>query len=167
MPAWLVPAALTLLGVFFKYIWIAAVPDMQDAELVAHANANTGRLNYGINSAKLAFPRYDDWLVCTGVLILIELSSGLRSFLSWKPFVHLGRLGFSIALTSGTVMLSLGSLVFYHLSHTLGWTNVHAITGVLFVIFVPLCLVCAEIFSVFVDDFSLALSQVAFRFARE
>ncbi|PWN53719.1 hypothetical protein IE53DRAFT_383760 [Violaceomyces palustris] len=165
VPVWLFPTLFTLLGIFFKYLWISILPEKRDAELVAHVNGNTGKLNHNFNSTKYAYPRYDDWLLSMGILMLIEISGKARGFLSWKPFVHLGRLSFSIALISGTIMLSLGSLIFHHLSSNLGW-SINTIVGVEFLILIPLCLVSAEIFSRVVDDASLFIAKVLFNFAR-
>ena len=91
---WIPAAALALLGVFFKYLWAAALPGMADNEIIAHADPNTGKLNHNIDPAITAYPRYDDWLLVTGTLILIELSPRVQAVLSIKPLAYLGRLSF-------------------------------------------------------------------------
>jgi hypothetical protein len=166
VPTWLIPACIMLLGLFFKYLWRAALPHLEDREVIAHADLNTAKLNYGVDPSKQAFPRYDNWLVCTGLLLLIELSPRAQRALEWGPLPHLGKLSFSIALTAGTIMLSAGSIIYYCLVHSLGFESYSTINGVLFLILMPLCLIGAEIFSLVVDDASLAMSKGMFIFFR-
>ncbi|UZJ55588.1 hypothetical protein CBS101457_004908 [Exobasidium rhododendri] len=162
---WVVPSVLVLLGVFFKYLWADALPRIAPNEIRAHADLNAAGLNL-VDPLVEAYPRYDNWLLCTGLLLLIEMSPRVQRYLAWKPLAYLGRLSFSIALTSGTIMLSLGSVIYYCLTEALHFTNHATITGILFLIFIPLCLVCAELFSRIVDDASLAISRSFFRFSR-
>ncbi|PWN92650.1 hypothetical protein FA10DRAFT_246498 [Acaromyces ingoldii] len=166
IPLYLFPLAMFLVGVMFKYLW-AGLPQYADRELVAHANVNTAKLDWDALQEHKAVPRYDDYLVCVGLLGLVELSHSARRVLSWRPLTYLGRLGFSIALTSGLIMVSLGSVVYYCLVESLGFqAQSSSTTAVLFFIFVPLCLVCADIYSRLVDDVSLWASRFLFHFFR-
>ncbi len=80
--------------------------------------------------------------------------------------MHLGRLSFSIALTSGTIMLSAGSAIYYQLVTVHGFESYATLTGVMFLIMIPLCLIGAEIFSYVVDDAGLWLARGMFEFVR-
>lgn len=163
---WSLPPVFIVVGIVFKYLWIAALPQYFTKELYAHGDPHTGLLTTAVTPSTQAYPRYDDWFLCTGVLIAIELSTHLQRFFSWAPFVYLGRLGFSIALIAGTVMLSLGSLLHTHLVDTLAWDSPAKVLAVEFFAMVPFALACADIYSRIIDDFSLSLSHELFKFAR-
>ncbi|TKY88674.1 hypothetical protein EX895_002305 [Sporisorium graminicola] len=166
IPAFLPGALLLVLGVALKYIWIAALPADANRDIVAHVDGNTGRLNYATDPAATAYPRYDNYLVATGALYLIELSPRLQRIFAARPLVHVGRWAFSIALISGTLMLSLGSLVWFHLTHGLGWTSEAAVLGVLFVILVPASCALAEAYSRVIDDGALYAADWLFKWVR-
>lgn len=163
---WVVPIFMTLLGIFFKFFWEDALPKTSPYEIVAHASLNLAGLNHDTNPLTTAYPRYDNWLLCTGLLLLVELSPKAQRTLSWQPLVYLGRLSFSIALLSGTVMLSLGSVIYYCLVEALNVTNVATITGILFFFMIPASLIFAHVFSAVVDDASLFLSRHFFQVSR-
>jgi peptidoglycan/LPS O-acetylase OafA/YrhL len=163
---WIAPIIFVFLGIFFKYLWADVLPQDALKEIKAHASQDNAGLNYDTNPVTKAYPRYDNWLLCTGLLLLVELSPLAQRVLSWKPLVYLGRLSFSIALLSGTIMLSLGSLVYYHLVSSMHMVNQAAILAILFAIFVPMSLVSAHIFSILVDDSSLFFSRFMFKVSR-
>ncbi|UZJ53604.1 hypothetical protein CBS101457_002924 [Exobasidium rhododendri] len=164
LPYTAIPLALILLGTILKYLWIAALPSKINNELVFHASINTAKLLRNIDPSKQAYPRYDNWILFTGFLILLELSPRLQAIFSVRPLVLLGRLSFSIVLISGTVMMSLGSLVYQYLVEQAGIANASTLTGVMFLIFVPLCLLFALIWSTLIDQTSLWLSRKFFQF---
>lgn len=166
VPIWVPGVVFAVLGAFFKYLWIAALPEDFNNEIVAHVDGNTGKLNYNTNPAMVAFPRYDNWLLATGVLYLIEISPALQRVLSTKALTHVARWAFSIALITGTLMLSLGSLIFHHLTQTAGWTNQAGILGVLFLCLIPTSCALAELYSRAIDDASLLAANWLFKWVR-
>lgn len=166
VPAWVPGAVFAVVGVIFKYLWIAGLPADAQNEIVAHVDGNTGKLNYGVNPAQVAFPRYDNWLVATGILYLIELSPRAQRSLSTPVLKYIGRWAFSISLISGTLMLSLGSLLRYHLTASLGWTSPAAILAVLFAALIPASLVVVEVYARLVDDAALWVADWLFRWIR-
>ena len=166
VPAWVPGVAFVLLGTMFKYLWTAALPQDFNNEIIAHVNGNTGKLNYDTNPAQVAYPRYDNWLLATGVLYLIELSPRTQRILGAKPLVYVGRWAFSIALITGTLMLSLGSLIYHHLTQTVGWTNQAGILGVLFLALIPASCGLAEVYSRAIDDGSLWCADWIFKWVR-
>lgn len=166
VPTWLPGLLFVLLGTFFKYLWIAALPADANNEVHAHVDGNTGKLNYSTNPSVTAYPRYDNWLLATGLLYLIEISPVAKRVLANKVFVHMGRWAFSIALISGTLMLSLGSLVWHHLTVSLGWKNEAGILGVLFLILMPASCLLAEAYSRLIDDSTLWFCNWLFRWIR-
>jgi hypothetical protein len=160
----IIPYALILLGVVFRYLWIAAIPSKYDNEFVFHADINTGKLLRDVDPNKQAIPRYDNWLLITGFFILLELSPRLQSLFSRKPLVFMGRLAFSIILISATVMMSLGSLVYQYLVEQAGIESISTLTGVMFLIFIPLCLIFSFIWYLVVDEAFLRLSHLFYLF---
>lgn len=161
-----VPLFLILLGTLLKYLWIAILPSKQDNEYVFHADINTAKLLRNINPNTQAYPRYDDYFIAAGFFILLELSPLLRRIFSARPLVILGRLSFSIVLVSGTVMMSLGSLIYQYLVEQANITNISTLTGIMFLIFIPLCIIFAFIWSILVDQTSIKLSHLFFKFLK-
>ena len=164
--AWIPGVVMLAMGAVLKYVWIAAVPAAANREVIAHVNGNTGKLNYGTDPSQVAYPRYDNWLVATALLYLVELSPSIQRLLSAKPLVYVARWAFSIALISGTVMLSLGSLVWFYLSQTLGWQSEAAVLAVLFAVLVPASLVVVEAYSRLFDSGALWAADWLFRWVR-
>ncbi len=119
----LIPAIFMVLGAMFKYLWIAALPQYYYNDYIGHIDLNTGALNRHWDYNNRAYPRWDDWFLATGLLVFVELSPGLQKFFSSKVFTYFGRLGFSIAMVAGTVMLSVGSMFYHYLVETHGWTS--------------------------------------------
>jgi hypothetical protein len=163
---WLVPAGMLFAGLLLRYVWTSIAPQYANKELLAHGDVGTGGITKGFDAVTRAFPRYDTWLVCTGFLILLELSDKMQVVLASPLFTYLGRLAFSIVLLSGTIMISLGGALHSHLVQNLGWTNPSKIVFVEFLTMVPFCLIGADIWSRTVDDLGLKASHVIFEFAR-
>ncbi|SPO29633.1 uncharacterized protein UTRI_05455 [Ustilago trichophora] len=166
IPTWLPGVVFTLLGAFFKYLWIAALPQDYNNEIVAHVDGTTGKLNYNTDPSQTAYPRYDNWLLATGLLYLVEISPLIQRILSTKVLVHTGRWAFSIALITGTFMLSLGSLIHHHLTVTAAWKNEAGILAVLFLALVPASCGLAEMYSRVIDDVGLWSSDWLFKWIR-
>ncbi|EPQ26686.1 uncharacterized protein PFL1_05665 [Pseudozyma flocculosa PF-1] len=168
VPTWLPALVFTLAGLLMKYLWTAALPGSYANDYIVHANTNTGKLNYGFEGFHIAMPRWDDWLLATGLFVLVETTPALQRLLASKPVSYCGRWSFSIALLSGTVMQSLGSTLYVHLRDSQGWQRNGAATlAALFFTMVPTCLVVAEAFSRIVDDAALWLARFMFNFIRE
>ncbi|SPC67725.1 uncharacterized protein UHOD_06810 [Ustilago sp. UG-2017b] len=165
-PTWVPGAVFLFWGTLLKYLWIAAFPEAAHREYIAHVDGNTGKLNYSLDPAQVAYPRYDNWLVATGVLYLIEISPATKRILSSKPLAYMGRWSFSITLITATLMLSLGSLLRHHLVQTLGWTGEGGILAVLFVVLIPASVVLAEVYSRIVDDAGLWVANWMFKWIR-
>lgn len=162
----LIPMIFVILGVVLKYIAISIMPSTFYNDYIGHIDLNTGQLNRHWDYNNKAYPRWDDWLLATGLLCLVELSPALQKVFSAKPLTYFGRLGFSIAMVSGTVMLSVGSLLYNHLTVSLGWTSPAQITAALFFTMVPLSILACDVWSRVVDDFSLAFARGVFHFMR-
>ncbi|SJX64753.1 uncharacterized protein SRS1_15570 [Sporisorium reilianum f. sp. reilianum] len=162
----LIPFIFVVLGVMFKYLWIAALPGNYYDDYIGHIDLNTGTLYRHWDYNNIAYPRWDDWLLATGLLVLVELSPALQKFFSAGIFTDFGRLGFSIAMVSGTVMLSVGSLFYSHLTEGLGWTSPAQITAALFFTMVPLSVLACDVWSRVVDDGCIAFARGFFHFMR-
>ncbi|KAJ1025146.1 hypothetical protein NDA16_002652 [Ustilago loliicola] len=166
IPTWVPGIAFLAIGTLLKYLWIAAFPEAAEREYIAHVDGHTGKLNYSLNPSEIAYPRYDNWFLATGILYLVEISPSAQKILGSRVVAYMGRWAFSIALISGTLMLSLGSLLRHHLVQNLGWSGEGGILGVLFVVLVPASLVLAEVYSRVVDDAGLWAANWLFKWIR-
>jgi len=63
-------------------------------------------------------------------------------------------------------MLSVGSLLYSHLTESLGWTSPAQITAVLFFSMVPLAILACDVWSRVVDDGCLAFARGTFHWFR-
>ncbi|EST08902.1 hypothetical protein PSEUBRA_001624 [Kalmanozyma brasiliensis GHG001] len=162
----LIPQIMMVLGLLLKYVWIAIVPSKYYNDYIGHIDLNTGTLNREWDYNNRAYPRWDDWLLATGLLVLVELSPALQKVFSNRALTYFGRLGFSIAMVSGTVMLSVGSILYAHLTESLSWTSPAQITAVLFFTMVPLSILACDVWSRVVDDASIAFARGVFHFFR-
>lgn len=159
---WASAAALAT-GFLLKYLWTAAFPSHIDAELVFHADLDTGKLLFDASSSGLVYPRYDDFLVCLGLLALVELTPVLRRALDVAPLRFLGSLGFAIMLTAGPLLLSLGAYIYRELVTHHGWSDDGA-RAMLFASMMPACLVAAAVWTRIVDDGALWFSRAVYHF---
>lgn len=166
IPVWLPGIIFVFIGTLLKYLWISAFPEAAEREYIAHVDGHTGKLNYSLNPSQVAYPRYDNWFLATGILYLIEISPLAQKVLGSKPVAYMGKWAFSIALISGTLMLSLGSLIRHHLTQNLSWTGEGGILGVLFVTLIPASIVLAEVYSRVVDDAGLWVANWVFKWIR-
>ncbi|CDW97854.1 hypothetical protein [Sporisorium scitamineum] len=164
--AWVPGVVMVGMGVVLKYLCIAGFPQAANREIVAHVDGHTAKLNYNTDPSSTAYPRYDNWLLATGLLYLVELSPAIQRLLSTRLLVYVGRWAFSIALISGTLMLSLGSLLWFHLTDNLGWTSDAGVLAVLFVVLVPASCALVEAYSRLVDDVALWGADWLFRWIR-
>jgi hypothetical protein len=142
-PLWLPSLALFLVGVLQKFLWMS-IPSFRDHEYVAHTDILTGGLVRNLNSGITPFPRIDDWMVITGLLLLIELLPRFQSVLDNMILRHLSRLSFSIMLTSGSIFVSLGAFIRNQMIQQAGITDPAALLGILFVTVVPVAILVAE-----------------------
>lgn len=150
-------------GYMLKYLYTAAFPSQRNSENVFHADLNTGKLLFHHATSGLVYPRYDDFLICVGLLSLVELSPALRNNLDVRSLRFFGSLGFAILLTAGPLLLSLGTFTYRALVEAHGFSDTAAV-GVLFVTMIPACLTVAAIWARIVDDGALAFSRAFFRF---
>ena len=67
---WIAPWTLLGLGVFFKYLWADAFPAVGPYEIRAHAAQSSQGLNFSSDPTNTAYPRYDNYFFCTGLLLL-------------------------------------------------------------------------------------------------
>ncbi|KAE8214800.1 hypothetical protein CF327_g1842 [Tilletia walkeri] len=140
----LVPLTTLALGIFLKY-YFASMPEHSDY-MATHVDATTGRW-VQTPEPIYRFPRIDDYFVAASSLLLLELSPrSVRAVFDNIALRWLGRISFALFLTSGTIMLSLGSLLYHHLVHSVGVTDTSKVLAAVFLATVPVSLVTAEIF---------------------
>lgn len=91
-PYWILAIFSVVLGLTLKYLWVAALPQHLRAELVLHPSIHlTQGLTVQTFNEDQAYARLDDYLIVVGVLFLLELSSRMRSVLSSRLLVQLGK----------------------------------------------------------------------------
>ncbi|UZJ53102.1 hypothetical protein CBS101457_002422 [Exobasidium rhododendri] len=156
------PFILLAIGAALKYSW-ASIPTHRDDELVARVDPTSGALDRHYD-VLVASPRIDDFLVVSAVFLLIELTPGLTDFLNRRSLRFLGSLAFSSFLTSGTIMLAVGSALHHHLSKTFGWNSHNPVLVlILFVCSIPSACVFSLLWRITVDDGTLAVARSMYR----
>lgn len=91
LPFWTLGAVFMAAGFIMQFVWTAARPDLQNAELFYHTGIyNTGGLNTAVdvNAAQI---RADCFLIVIGFSLILETSSKLQSIFSSKFLVLLGK----------------------------------------------------------------------------
>ncbi|CAD6893332.1 unnamed protein product [Tilletia controversa] len=166
LASWLPPLVLLVLGVTLKYLWVF-FPDRKNDEIIWHFNKFTGGLNHDFPIYQIAFPRLDDWFVCTGAFFLLEMSHGVRVVFDNFLFKAFARISFPLFLLSGTVFMSLGTFLHQHLYHSQNWTSEAALLGVEFAACIPLAIGVATAFHFVVEEPSIIFSRWLFKWLRE
>lgn len=124
VPYWTMPAFLTGVGVFLKYLYVAIRPDLYTNELNAHTSTYLvgGTLEGYVDYSRPAM-RLDNYFVVLGTLVLIEMTPWMQRVLSVRFLQYIGhvspsRLYFIIVLT---LQLSLSAYLLQGcLSYTMG-----------------------------------------------
>lgn len=91
LPVWIVGGLLMAAGFIMQFVWTAARPDLQNAELMYHTGIySTGGLNKGVD-VTAAQIRADCYLIILGFSLILETSSVVKSAFRNKFLVLLGR----------------------------------------------------------------------------
>jgi hypothetical protein len=100
MPFWSVGALCMAAGFIMQFVWTAARPDLQNAELYYHTGIySTGGLMASIDSAAPQL-RADCYLIILGFSLILETSSLLQSVFRNRFLVLLGKRSLSMPLFS-------------------------------------------------------------------
>jgi len=91
IPFWVIGSLLMAAGFIMQFVWTAARPDLQNAELLYHTGIyNTGGLNKSVD-VTAAQIRADCYLIVLGFFLILESSSVVQSVFRNKFLVLLGR----------------------------------------------------------------------------
>lgn len=91
IPVWIIGSIFMSAGFIMQFVWTAARPDLQNAELMYHTGIyNTGGLNTSVD-VKDNQIRADCYLIVLGFSLILETSSVLQSIFRNKFLVLLGR----------------------------------------------------------------------------
>jgi len=91
LPVWIIGGLLMSAGFIMQFVWTAARPDLQNAELLYHTGIyNTGGLNTSVD-VTAAQIRADCYLIILGFFLILETSSVVQSVFRNKFLVLLGR----------------------------------------------------------------------------
>lgn len=106
-PSWVVGVIMAAMGLAFKYAF-TVLPQYSNSLLVLHPfldlSEQTSRSAY---VAEGPYPRLDDWLLITGIMVLVEFTPKLQKFLSMPVLTYLGERAFStytLVLTARPVL---------------------------------------------------------------
>lgn len=91
IPFWMLGALSMIAGFTMQFVWVAARPDLQNAELFYHTGIyTTGGLNTGVD-VTAAQIRADCYLIVLGFSLILETSSKLQSIFRNRFLVALGK----------------------------------------------------------------------------
>lgn len=108
VPVWIIGGLLMAAGFIMQFVWTAARPDLQNAELFYHTGIySTGGLNKGVD-VTAAQIRADCYLIILGFSLILETSSVVRSVFRSKFLVFLGRRSLSYFLIQSIIIYTLG-----------------------------------------------------------
>lgn len=144
IPLWIPPFIVFFLGVVQKYLWVS-FPSYRNHEYIAHTDILTAGLVRDLNPGITPYPRIDDWMVITGLLVLVEIVPRMQSVLDNDILKHFGRLSFSVMMTSGSIYASLGAYIRNTLTLKNGINDEATILAVQFFTCAPLAFFVAEL----------------------
>jgi hypothetical protein len=102
IPLWVIGGLLMSAGFIMQFVWTAARPDLQNAELLYHTGIyNTGGLNTSVD-VTAAQIRADCYLIVLGFFLILETSSIVQSIFRNKFLVLLGRRSLSTSRPTHT-----------------------------------------------------------------
>ena len=94
VPFWAAGAFCFLAGFALQFVWVAAAPQLENAELNYHTGLySTGGINYGVDSTA-AQMRADCWLIVVGFSLMLESSAILQAIFRSRFLVFLGKRSF-------------------------------------------------------------------------
>lgn len=166
VPLWVPFIAIFFIGVLQKYLWMA-FPSFRDHEYVAHTDILTAGLIRDLNSGTTPFPRIDDWMVVTGLLLTVEVLPSLQSVLDNAVLKHIARLSFFIMLTSGSIYVSLGAYIYNLMQQERNITDVSTLLAIVFFSCVPIAVLVAEAGHWTVDVGCMMASRWLFKWMRQ
>lgn len=166
-------------GTALKY-FTAVLPQYRNAELLLHPFYD---LSQSVSRQTVIttgpYPRVDDWLVMTGMLLLVESSERVRAIFSCRPFVGAGERAFSkyahplckllcssdhnagIFTAQSLLTWTAGIKLWLLLQERATMSNAAANAIVLLVI-LPAVIVSAEVFHRLIDRPSVRLASTVF-----
>ncbi|ORY76055.1 hypothetical protein BCR37DRAFT_383611 [Protomyces lactucae-debilis] len=163
--AYVVPAVFLSIGVILKYVYQVAEPNKINDELVFRTPVYGGGLSRDI-SVNEPTQRISSWFVVVGCLMFLEMNTLLQKIFSNPLFRYLGRISFSWFLLQGCIIYTLGLRINFNLQIQKEWAAPLA-QFVVFLITLPLSVVCADVFTRLVDNPSKWLADYLFDWIRK
>jgi hypothetical protein len=143
VPLWVPPVVVCFIGLLQKYLWMS-LPSFRDNEYVAHTDILTAGLVRDLNAGTTPYPRIDDWMVITGLLVAVEMLPKMQILLDNMILKHIARLSFSVIMTSGSVFSSLGAYIWIQVEQNTTITDDASLLAVVFFTCVPFAILVAE-----------------------
>jgi len=143
IPFWSLGALFMAAGFIMQFVWTAARPDLQSAELHYHTGIySTGGLTEWVDSAAPQL-RADCYLIILGFSLILETSSLLQSVFRSSFLVLLGKRSLSYFLLQSIVIYGLGIKIVTSMAGT-DLSGYSRATGVAFVVSLLITVLAAE-----------------------
>ncbi|ERF73966.1 hypothetical protein EPUS_05389 [Endocarpon pusillum Z07020] len=139
-------------GLAMKYVWVAARPDLRNAELKSHPIFYfSDKVSFETFDKSAPYPRNDNYLLIVGILLLVETLEPVKSFLAGnRTLLFFGKRSFSFFTAQSIFVYTIGMKLALHLrtARDLSISSTNAIT--IFTL-IPCILLGAELFYRLVD----------------
>ncbi|KAF2766098.1 hypothetical protein EJ03DRAFT_354231 [Teratosphaeria nubilosa] len=161
LPAWAISAFMGAAGLGMKYT-LVSLPQYTNAEIVVHPFVDLSEQTNKEQFIDMGpYPRLDDWLVITAVLLVIETVAGARHVLAAKPLAWLGERAFALFFAQSIIFWSAGIKLWLYIHNKADFSTAAANVVVLAAC-VPAVLVLAELFYRLIDVPSQWLARRAY-----
>ncbi|KAK5717702.1 hypothetical protein LTR15_008541 [Elasticomyces elasticus] len=155
-----------LAGYAMQFTWVAARPDLQNAELKYHTGLySTGGLQTFVDPTTPQL-RADDYLVIVGFYIFLETSEVLQKIFRNKTFVFLGNRSYSYFLLQSIIAYTLGIKT---VSKMIGdsMDGYSKAVGIAFIACLLVTVAAGEVFYWLIDKPSQKLARMVFTWMLE
>ena len=165
LPYWVLPGLSLAVGIILKYVYEDAEPTKINNELIFHSPIYGGGLNrdYDINQPQ---QRASSWFLMVGILLIVEASPVAQKIMGNPLFRYLGRLSFGWFLTMSILMYGAGIQLFLRFL-TIDHFARPIAQLIVFLVMLPVTLLCADLFTRLVDNPSKWLANALFDWFRK
>ncbi|KAF7508182.1 hypothetical protein GJ744_009479 [Endocarpon pusillum] len=145
-------AVLAVAGLAMKYVWVAARPDLEHAELKIHPSLYFSD-NFSVETfdTSAPYPRIDNYLLILGILLLVEAFEPVQKFLAGnRTLLFFGKRSFSFFTAQSILVYTVGMRLALHI-RTVRDLSIASTSAIVIFTLVPCILLGAEVFYRLVD----------------
>ncbi|KAF2717275.1 hypothetical protein K431DRAFT_233533 [Polychaeton citri CBS 116435] len=165
-PAWLLAFPLMAAGFAMQFVWVAARPDLMNAELSYHTGIYNYAGLYTWNDTTAPQLRADIYLIIVGFFVLLEAFTWMQKAFGNPLFVYLGKRSYSYFLIQSIIMYSLGVKTCVNIVDG-DLTQYPRATGIVFIACLLVTIPAAEIFYWLFDKPAKWFGRAIFNWIRE